>query len=310
MQIDPRHLIQFAAIIKAGSFSAAAEELALTQPALSSMVKNLEERTGLTLLASRRRPVLPTALGRELAEKGAAIAQLIKEADQNIEQVKLGKKGQIRVAAPSFFCEYTMAEIITRFWQNQSQSNFNLLTGYQEGLYAMVRNREVDFAFAPIQLAYQSETLTLERILNLKHAVVCARDNPLFKDEEVNVDALQVAKWVTHSRESLLFQSMQTALTNLGVTSLDNALKSSSASALLQMVLTSGCLTVLPAVAILPLLKSGQLKILRFQGHLPEIPFGLIAHRHSWQSPLEQRFIQYARERLFEMRQEAEDYTN
>ena len=73
MKYDPRHLVQFAAIIEEGSFSLAAERLGTTQPALSSMVKTLETRAGLDLLARRRRPVTPTPLGAELARMGELV---------------------------------------------------------------------------------------------------------------------------------------------------------------------------------------------------------------------------------------------
>lgn len=172
MRYDPRHLVQFATIIEEGSFSLAAERLGTTQPALSNMVKVLEARAGLDLLARRRRPVTPTPLGAELARMGQGVRSLIHEAERTTDDVRRGQVGVIRVAAPSFFCEFVLSEMVTDFWESHPKASFDIQTGYQPELYELVAGNEVDMAFGPIQSDHPNRQLEMQLMLTLEHGVI------------------------------------------------------------------------------------------------------------------------------------------
>ncbi|MBL6772033.1 MAG: LysR family transcriptional regulator [Alphaproteobacteria bacterium] len=294
MKYDPRHLVQFAAIIEEGSFSLAAERLGTTQPALSSMVKTLETRAGLDLLARRRRPVTPTPLGAELARMGQGVRSLIHEAERTTDDVRRGQVGVIRVAAPSFFCEFVLSEMVTDFWESHPKASFDIQTGYQPELYELVAGNEVDMAFGPIQSDHPNRQLEMQLLLTLEHGVLCRAGHPLLAQEEVSVSDLQEASWITHATRSTLFQTMQAALASMGISGISNALRCSSASTLIELLKTTDCLTILPPVVVLPLIRSGALVRLNFPGTLPGIPFGLITHRHAKLTPLENAFLAHA----------------
>lgn len=304
MNYDPRHLIQFARIIEAESFSLAAERLGTTQPALSSMVKNLELRAGLPLLERRRRPVTPTQLGQELANLGSSIEALLHSAEQVTQEVQNADAGLIRVAAPSFFCEFALSEMITSFWKLRPKSNFDIQTGYQRELYDMVKTRAIDMAFGPIQLDDETPLISRRTIVSLEHAVICRQGHPLLAAASVDRKDLQEARWITHSRQSVLFRTMEASLTGFGVTSMKDALNCNSASALLELIKSTDWLSVLPPLAILPLISNGTVRVLRFEGNLPQIPFGLLYHQHKSPSPLEEEFIKHVEASL--LRSQAE----
>lgn len=299
MNYDPRHLVQFARIIEAESFSLAAERLGTTQPALSSMVKNLELRAGLPLLERRRRPVTPTQLGQELANLGSSIEALLHSADQVTREVQNAETGLIRVAAPSFFCEFALSEMITSFWKLRPKSNFDIQTGYQRELYDMVKTRTIDMAFGPIQLDDETPLISRRALVSLEHAVICRQDHPLLAKAFVDRKDLQEARWITHSRQSVLFRTMEASLTGFGVTSMKDALNCNSASALLELIKSTDWLSVLPPLAILPLISNGTVRVLRFKGNLPQIPFGLLYHQHKSPTPLEEEFIKHVEVSLY-----------
>ena len=298
MKYDPRHLIQFAAIIEEGSFSMAAERLGTSQPALSNMVKVLEARAGLDLLARRRRPVTPTPLGAELARMGQGMHSLIHEAERTTDDVRRGQVGLIRVAAPSFFCEFVLSEMISAFWHNHPKASFDIQTGYQPELYELVAGNDIDMAFGPIQSDHPNSQLEMQLLLTLEHGVICRADHPLLAQDQVLVEDLQRANWIAHATRSTLFQTMQAALAGMGISGISNALRCSSASALIELLKTTDCLTILPPVVILPLIRSGALVRLNFPGTLPGIPFGLITHRHAKPTPLEHAFLTHAKDGL------------
>lgn len=308
MQLDPRHLIQFATIIEEASFSDAAQKLGTTQPALSNMVKNLELRTGLKLLAQRRRPVIPTSIGQELAVKGQGIRSLLEEADRETEDSRKGVTGSVRVGAPSFFCEHVLADLIIDFLHDRPKTRFDIRTGYNLELHDMVERREVDLALGPVEANLDGRKTIAKPLATFKHAIVCRTGHPILKKKEIAVCDLEESSWLSHSPQSALFQVMQAELGRLGITSLENALKSSSASALMQLLRNTDCLSVLPIFAVVSELEEGRLAIVKFQHQLPEVAFGLITQKHFSPSVLENDFITHVTNRLQQINEQASSY--
>lgn len=293
MQIDPRHLVQFATIIEEGNFTTAAERLGTSQPALSSMVKTLELRTGLKLLLQRSRPVLPTDIGKELAAKGQGIRSLLAEADLVTQETRKGERGTIRIGAPSFFCEHVLADLLVAFRNERPKTRFEIQTGYNRELYEMVEDRKVDIAFGPSLPDMVGPRTQTQALVNFRHVIVCRAGHPILEKSKVMVTDLEEADWLSHSRESTLFQVAQAEMSRLGITSLGNALQSSSASALMHLLQNTDCLAVLPVFSVLPGLMRNELAMVTFEHRLPEVTFGLITQKHYSPTPLESSFINH-----------------
>src|SRR5919197_859963 len=88
--MDTRQLQAFCAVVERKSFSRAAEQLGVTQPAVSLQVRSLEQRLGQTLLDRSGRRVEPTEAGRRLYRSASRLlaleAQLFEEvsADESL----------------------------------------------------------------------------------------------------------------------------------------------------------------------------------------------------------------------------------
>ena len=80
--VDTRQLAAFVAVVERGSFSIAADDLGVTQPAVSLAVRSLEKRLGARLLDRSGRQVAPTAAGRAVlirAQRMLALEQELSE---------------------------------------------------------------------------------------------------------------------------------------------------------------------------------------------------------------------------------------
>ncbi|MGO4815432.1 LysR family transcriptional regulator, partial [Cupriavidus sp. 2MCAB6] len=82
--LNPDFLQAFALVCELGSFSAAAERLGLSQPAVSLQVRQLEQRYGLRLLERVGRHVLPTAAGEDLLAHARGVAGALAAADDSM----------------------------------------------------------------------------------------------------------------------------------------------------------------------------------------------------------------------------------
>jgi DNA-binding transcriptional LysR family regulator len=97
--LDARRLLTFRAVAQHGSFSRAAEALALSQPAVSQQVAALERELGTALLVRGRGGTLPTDAGRLLLEHADAVAARLDLADVQMGELVAGARRTLRLGA-------------------------------------------------------------------------------------------------------------------------------------------------------------------------------------------------------------------
>ena len=116
MNITIRQLKVFETVARHMGFTRAAEELHLTQPAVSMQVKQLEEQVGLPLFEKVGKKIFLTDAGREMYHYSRTIAQQLEEAEEAIETLKGVVKGELRVAVVTT-AKYFMPHLLGAFLQ-------------------------------------------------------------------------------------------------------------------------------------------------------------------------------------------------
>jgi DNA-binding transcriptional LysR family regulator len=99
MPIDPRRLLTFREVARQRSFSRAAEELSLTQSAVSQQVAALERQLATRLLDRRPGGLQLTPPGRQLLEHAGAIADRLTLADIQIAEQVAAERRELRIGA-------------------------------------------------------------------------------------------------------------------------------------------------------------------------------------------------------------------
>src|SRR4051794_21337326 len=97
--MELRQLQYFVAVVRHGQFTRAAEELWITQPALSQQVRRLEAELGVALLRRTSRGVLPTAAGESLLARAETVLGEVAAARADMDRHAGATRGRVRVAA-------------------------------------------------------------------------------------------------------------------------------------------------------------------------------------------------------------------
>jgi DNA-binding transcriptional LysR family regulator len=95
--LDVRRLATLREVIRRGSFSAAGQALALTQPAVSRQVSLLERQIGTQLVIRSRQGVHPTEAGRVLIEHADAVLSRLDLAEQEVSDLADRRRGSVRL---------------------------------------------------------------------------------------------------------------------------------------------------------------------------------------------------------------------
>jgi DNA-binding transcriptional LysR family regulator len=161
----------FVATAQTGSFTAAAEQLAMSNRLTSKYVAELEGRLGVRLLQRTTRKVGLTAAGEELLARAPA---LLDELDAVIGAVSEGSRGfagVIRISAPVTFGEIWVAGMLERFGRAHPGLSFDL----------RLDDRHVDLASDGIDLAFrlgrtEVQSLKVRRLASFRSVLVASPD--------------------------------------------------------------------------------------------------------------------------------------
>ncbi|AHE98933.1 LysR substrate-binding domain-containing protein [Thioalkalivibrio paradoxus] len=102
--IELRHLRTLSALSDAGSLTAAAGRLHLTQSALSHQLKELEDRLGVVLVDRSTRPLRPTQAGRALLSLADRVIPQVDETLAGLSELVRGERGRLYIAGECHSC--------------------------------------------------------------------------------------------------------------------------------------------------------------------------------------------------------------
>lgn len=149
MNVTLRQLRAFLAVVRTGSFTAAAEGLSLSQSALSSLIKELETALGVRMVERSTRRIQLSAIGQDFFP---LIEKIVQDLDQVLVEVadfKALKKGLVRIAAPQLMACTLLPEFIAAYSKEHPEITIRLVDCVVEDVISKVITGEVDFGVGP-----------------------------------------------------------------------------------------------------------------------------------------------------------------
>ncbi|MDD2867138.1 LysR family transcriptional regulator [Neomegalonema sp.] len=117
----------FAAVVEAGSFTAAAEQLRLTKGVVSKQVSQLEGRLGVRLLNRTTRSVSLTEFGQAYYERVARILTDIEDLESAAQERQTEPRGRLRLTAPQVFGDMFVAPVVRRYLELYPETTVELI---------------------------------------------------------------------------------------------------------------------------------------------------------------------------------------
>jgi len=147
-RISLRHFRSFVAVANAGSFTVAAQDLYLTQSALTATIQQFEEAIGFKLFDRSTRRVMLTAEAERFKPQAEHILMLFDSAVSDLESLSQGRRGHVRIAAAASVTHYFLGEAIGQLRRDYPDITVSLHDITSEQVEHMVAHGEIDFAFA------------------------------------------------------------------------------------------------------------------------------------------------------------------
>lgn len=135
------------AVYRCGSFSRAAQELFLTQPALSIAVAKTEARLGMPLFDRTAKPLRLTAAGELYLTKYREIRNLERELEQQLNDLSSLRTGRLRIGGSHYFNSYVLPPVLARFTEKYPGVRLELTETGADRLLSLLYDQEIDLTF-------------------------------------------------------------------------------------------------------------------------------------------------------------------
>ena len=197
----PDDMLLFAAVVREGGFTRAARQLGITKQSASERVARLEARLGVRLLERTTRRLRVTDAGAAYAERCAAIAAQVEEANGEVQRRQAEPVGLLRVSAPVLFGRRFLAPVVSDYLTRHPRVRVEVV----------LANRRVDLLEEGVDVAIQvgelPDTSLTARKLGEGHEYVVASPDYLARHPRVRVEVV-----LANRRVDLLEEGVDVAI--------------------------------------------------------------------------------------------------
>jgi LysR family transcriptional regulator, low CO2-responsive transcriptional regulator len=275
-----RQLKVFEAVARNLSFSRAAQELHLTQPAVSTQIRKLQDHAGLPLFEQLGKKIHLTPAGVEMLHSGRAIIQQFKELEEAMAQFKGVSGGQLNVAVISAG-DYFFPRLLVEFARRHSGVTLNLGVFNREELLDQLSGNLTDLAVM-VRPPLEMDTVN-EPFAPHPYVIVAASDHPLADRKRIPVSRLAREPFVVREKGSDTWNSMQQGF-GAHLAELNIAMEIKSTETIKQAVMAGMGVSFLSAHTISRELQAGSLAVLDVQG-FPLMLNWYVVHRKAKRLP-------------------------
>lgn len=266
-----RQLRYLDALARHGHFGRAAEECAVSQPALSMQIRELERDLGVALVERRQGVTVLTEAGVEVARRAAPILSAAHDLADSVRRRGRLLSDYLRLGVIPTLAPYVLPQLLPELHRRHPDLQIDLLETQTKNLVSELAQGTLDVVLLALPVA-KPELETVD-LFNDRFLLAVPADDPL--PERAKVTARDV-----HARRLVLLEEghclRDQALSYCGDPSNAHAkLGATSLATVLQMVASGYGVTLLPEVAIDVEVRDERVKLLRFVEPQPRRNIGL-----------------------------------
>ncbi|MGF1553160.1 MAG: LysR family transcriptional regulator [Paracoccaceae bacterium] len=199
-----------------GQVSAAAAQLAMTQPAASRLLAELERIVGATLSRRRARGTELTEAGRLLALRARAVLRQLDQSAHEIAQVATGTRGRVRIGSVTGPSMEVVLPAIRTLTRTEPDIELSVEIDTSDRLAEALLARELDFYIGRLPRHVDAAAVRLRLVGPEPVSLIARGDHPLTRAGPVTLERCLGHEWVMQPPGTLLRRTVETYLLERG----------------------------------------------------------------------------------------------
>lgn len=292
--MEIRQLRAFVAIADAGTFTAGAQRVNVTQAAISMQIRQLENETGAPLFIRAPRRVILTEAGEHLLQRARQILREHDAALEEIAELAGAERGRLRIgSASAMVTTDSLPGILQEVRKQHSRAEISVSSGTSEALVEQILAGELDIAF--VSLPVEARGIQTERLSQDELVAIGSPKHRLAAQSTVSPYALAGEKLILGERGGNTRRLIDQFFAQAGV-SLTVSMELSRQAAIRRMVEEDMGVGIVPLHSVLEAIEAGRLVRWWIEGAKINWELGLARLSGGYESPIMQTFIRLSRQ--------------
>jgi DNA-binding transcriptional LysR family regulator len=296
-----RDLHAFLTVTQCGSMAKAAEQLGISQPAISKVVADLESAFGVRLLDRGRKGVEPTSYGAALLRRSVAAFDELRQSVRDIEFLSDPARGEVKLQCHESFAATILPQLIRRFsaiYPNVVLHVDHVVTT----LLALpaLRSRECDLVLGRPHVPLKDEDFNVEFLFDDPMVVAAGTHNQLARRRKIDLADLIDEPWILQAPHTGNYKRLSEAFHARGLDVPKTSLVTLSMPLIVDFLANGPFITAYPRSMVV----HNSLKVLPVD--LPARPWPVVITtlKNRTMSPVVERFVEQVRDFTRPMRAE------
>ncbi|WP_230868391.1 LysR family transcriptional regulator [Iocasia frigidifontis] len=285
-----RQLRIFIFVCKTGSMTKTAEELYMTQPAVSQTILDLEDSLNVRLFDRIKNSLVLTNTGEILLEYSQKIIHLMEETEDVIDRIVNIKQGGLRIGASMTIGTYLLPEILNGFRERFSGVDLPLIVDNTVLIVNKILNNELDLAL--VEGPINSPDIIVEPYCEDSLSLVCSVEHHWSQRDYIDPAEIEGEKLIIREEGSGTRDLIQNTFLQHNVL-YNIAHTINNFEAIKKAVSANIGISLIPAIGIKKEIKKGELKEIRLEDISFKRLFKLIYHKDKYLTGLFKEFYDY-----------------
>jgi DNA-binding transcriptional LysR family regulator len=294
-----RDLYILSVAVRAGSMAKAARQLAVSQPAVSEAIANLEHILGAPLLDRTPRGVEPTIYADALLRRSNAVFDELRQSVRDIAFLTDPTAGELKVGCPESISSSILPAIIAHFQAQHPDVVLDLDAGSTAELVARLGDRTLDVMLARTVGGFAedsfADTLNAEILFHDSMVVVAGARSRWARRRTIDIGELAGERWILAKGDTWNFSVVEEAFRQRGMGLPRVSMRTLSIHVRANLLTTDDFITVMPKSVMDLYGTRFALKTLPIALPVRPWPVAIVTLKHRTLSPLAERFIASAR---------------
>ena len=283
----------FHTVAKRLNFTKAADELCITQPAVSKHIREIENHFQLKLFDRNGTKIKLTEAGEIMLQYTNQIFTLYGNLEFELNSLNERHNGKLRIGASTTIAQYVLPPLLADFHKRFSDIEVTLTINNTEQIEQALQNKDIDFGI--IEGQSKNSSFKYTEFIKDEIVLVANSNHPLAKKDTIELDELLKTPLLIREPGSGTLEVIAHALKplNIKISQLQTEMQLGSTESIKSYLLHSNCMAFLSIYSILKELKNKEVTIIDVNGLTIERNFHFI-QSHGEAETLPDLFMKFA----------------